>query len=256
MNRQLLQQALDALVEADVLRNDKQDVVARRKTIDALYAALTQQADATLTNEDTNPQPVQPASVNMPITPSEKMCEAINGGYGNLSTFDKERLIGKAQLLYASLLKLAQPASQKLAYICQGCGGLYWTEVSCDCNTKAAFDLVAVSNIAQPVQPAINLHKVHPEWESGPSLFKDWCSQWFGTDSDESYLAQAVLSLPTHAAQPVQPASVTDAETIPKGVLAAIRNAGLMLTVNQYGYQLHNLGRAVAYAAPTEGSQS
>jgi len=58
--------------------------------------------------------PEEPASVNMPITPSEKMCEAINGGYDNLSTFDKERLIGKAQLLYASLLKLAQPG------ICRG----------------------------------------------------------------------------------------------------------------------------------------
>lgn len=61
-------------------------------------------------------------------------------------------------------------------------------------------------NIAQPVQPAVNLDKVHPEWEFGQSPFKDWCSQWFGPDSDEAHLAKAVLCLPYHSAQPVQPA--------------------------------------------------
>lgn len=61
--------------------------------------------------------------------------------------------------------------------------------------------------IAQPVQTAFNLDKVHPEWKIGPSLFKDWCSRWFGPDSDESYLAKAVLNLPTAIAQPVLPAA-------------------------------------------------
>jgi len=55
------------------------------------------------------PPTAQPASVNMPITPSERMCEIINGGYDNLSVFDKRRLMSRAQLLYASLLKFAQP---------------------------------------------------------------------------------------------------------------------------------------------------
>lgn len=59
------------------------------------------------------------------------------------------------QVQIDAMLPFVQPkqsVSQKPAYICQGCGGIYWAEVNCDCNTKAAFDLVAVSNIAQPEQ--------------------------------------------------------------------------------------------------------
>ena len=52
----------------------------------------------------------------------------------------------------AAIAQPVQQATQNVAYICQGCDGIYWTKVDCDCNKKAAFDLVAVSNIAQPVQ--------------------------------------------------------------------------------------------------------
>lgn len=37
------------------------------------------------------------------------------------------------------------------------------------------------------------------EWTPGPNLFKDWCTQWFGPDADDSYLAKAVYALPPMA---------------------------------------------------------
>lgn len=37
------------------------------------------------------------------------------------------------------------------------------------------------------------------KWSPGANEFKDWCSQWFGPDSDDSYLAKAVFSLPPMA---------------------------------------------------------
>lgn len=36
-------------------------------------------------------------------------------------------------------------------------------------------------------------------WTPGPNEFKDWCSQWFGPDSDDSYLAKAVFNIPPMA---------------------------------------------------------
>ena len=36
-------------------------------------------------------------------------------------------------------------------------------------------------------------------WTPGPNLFKDWCSQYFGPDSDDDYLAKAVFNLPPMA---------------------------------------------------------
>lgn len=36
-------------------------------------------------------------------------------------------------------------------------------------------------------------------WTPGPNLFKDWCAQWFGPDSDDDYLAKAVFNLPPMA---------------------------------------------------------
>lgn len=36
-------------------------------------------------------------------------------------------------------------------------------------------------------------------WTPGPNLFKDWCAQWFGPDSDDEYLAKAVFNLPPMA---------------------------------------------------------
>lgn len=37
------------------------------------------------------------------------------------------------------------------------------------------------------------------QWTPGPNEFKDWCSQWFGPDSDDDYLARAVHDLPPMA---------------------------------------------------------
>ncbi len=34
-------------------------------------------------------------------------------------------------------------------------------------------------------------------WAPGPSLFKDWCSRWFGPDADDAYLLKAAQDLAT-----------------------------------------------------------
>lgn len=71
--------------------------------------------------------------------------------------------------------------------------------------------LYLAAGAAQPVSataPEVNTEGVYPKWVRGPSLFKDWCAEFFGPDSDEAYLAKAVLALPmmTHAApQPPVP---------------------------------------------------
>ena len=60
------------------------------------------------------------------------------------------------------------------------------------------------------------------KWTPGPNEFKDWCSQWFGPDSDDDYLAKAVFDLPPMAqrfryAPPLPvgaPQGVTDAEIL------------------------------------------
>ena len=36
-------------------------------------------------------------------------------------------------------------------------------------------------------------------WTFGPSEWKDWCSQYFGPDADDDYLAKAVFDLPVAA---------------------------------------------------------
>ena len=93
----------------------------------------------------------------------------MNGGFSDVckksvsrhggTHFDNIRFIGALAnawpIIRAAIAQPVESATQKLAYICQGCGGLYWAKVDCDCNTKAAFDLVAVSNIAQPVEPSL-----------------------------------------------------------------------------------------------------
>lgn len=51
------------------------------------------------------------------------------------------------------------------------------------------------------------------EWTPGPNEWKDWCTQYFGPDADDDYLAKAVFNLPPMAqrfaraalAQPAEP---------------------------------------------------
>lgn len=45
--------------------------------------------------------------------------------------------------------------------------------------------------LAAPVQPVA--------WTPGPNLFKDWCSQYFGPDVDDVYIAHAIFNLPPMA---------------------------------------------------------
>jgi hypothetical protein len=64
----------------------------------------------------------------------------------------------------------------------------------------------------QPAQPA----PVQPVvWTPGPNLFKDWCSQYFGPDADDAYIADAIFNLPSMAQRfattpPAQPAPVQE----------------------------------------------
>jgi hypothetical protein len=36
-------------------------------------------------------------------------------------------------------------------------------------------------------------------WTPGSNLFKDWCSQYFGPDADDAYIADAIFNLPPMA---------------------------------------------------------
>lgn len=47
-------------------------------------------------------------------------------------------------------------------------------------------------------------------WTPGPDEFKDWCANWFGPDSDESYLAKAVFNLPAMAQKFKNPTAQPD----------------------------------------------
>lgn len=49
----------------------------------------------------------------------------------------------------------------------------------------------APAAVAGPAEPLV--------WTPGPNEFKDWCAQWFGPDSDDNYLAEAVHALPPMA---------------------------------------------------------
>jgi hypothetical protein len=46
-----------------------------------------------------------------------------------------------------------------------------------------------------PADPGWRLVAIPTEWTFGPNLFKDWCGQWFGPDSDDDYLLRAVNAL-------------------------------------------------------------
>jgi hypothetical protein len=79
-------------------------------------------------------------------------------------------------------------------------GEKYWQGVTDGFYYSPQFEYRAIKQAQpEPVQPAVDVDKVHPEWEFGSAPFKDWCGKWFGSDSDETYLAKAVLSLPIKA---------------------------------------------------------
>lgn len=71
---------------------------------------------------------------------------------------------------------------------------------------------------AAPSQPAVpqgwKSVLIPTEWTIGPNLFKDWCSQWFGPDSDDEYLMHAAHALLGLAAAPAAPSQEPD---VPQG---------------------------------------
>lgn len=52
---------------------------------------------------------------------------------------------------------------------------------------------------ALAAQAPVQGNDVPWQWAPGPDDFKAWCSSYFGPDSDETYLAEAVFNLPTMA---------------------------------------------------------
>lgn len=63
-------------------------------------------------------------------------------------------------------------------------------------------------------------------WTYGPNEFKDWCSQYFGPDSDEEYLAKAAFDLPPMAQQFARPAAQPVGEAVPDLIVKAIQHYG------------------------------
>ncbi len=59
---------------------------------------------------------------------------------------------------------------------------------------------------AAPADGVVDTDGVFPNWKPGGSNFKHWCSQHFGPDADESYLAEAVLQLPRKQLLPMMAA--------------------------------------------------
>ncbi len=57
----------------------------------------------------------------------------------------------------------------------------------------------ALDAIAGPAPAAVAGPAEPLAWTPGPNEFKDWCAQWFGPDSDDNYLAEAVHALPPMA---------------------------------------------------------
>lgn len=77
---------------------------------------------------------------------------------------------------------------------------------------------VLAATPAAPSQPAVpqgwKSVLIPTEWTIGPNLFKDWCSQWFGPDSDDEYLMHAAHALLGLAAAPAAPSQEPD---VPQG---------------------------------------
>ncbi|CAB5514575.1 hypothetical protein LMG26857_03634 [Achromobacter anxifer] len=67
----------------------------------------------------------------------------------------------------------------------------------------AAIDTAMGLQAKQPALPGAG----PLEWTPGSNEFKDWCAQWFGPDSDDTYLAKAVHSLPPMAQRFERPAA-------------------------------------------------
>lgn len=65
--------------------------------------------------------------------------------------------------------------------------------------------------LAEASAPAVEQQPI--QWTYGPNVWKDWCTQYFGPDADDDYLAKAVFNLPTMAQKFAQPAAPQAADT-------------------------------------------
>jgi hypothetical protein len=83
--------------------------------------------------------------------------------------------------------KLALEALEIQAY---NSGDEKYTEAITAINQSLALDKMA-ENARQ-----LGLDYEPVAWTPGPNLFKDWCSQYFGPDADDAYLADAIFNLP------------------------------------------------------------
>lgn len=67
---------------------------------------------------------------------------------------------------------------------------------------NAIHDAFKDAAAAQPAQEPL-------QWTPGPNAWKDWCTQYFGPDADDAYLAEAVFNLPLMAQRFKTPAPTT-----------------------------------------------
>jgi hypothetical protein len=73
--------------------------------------------------------------------------------------------------------------------------------------TKIAFSKETANEWGTEVQPLYTTPPVAQPapvqesvaWTPGSNLFKDWCSQYFGPDADDAYIADAIFNLPPMA---------------------------------------------------------
>jgi hypothetical protein len=93
-------------------------------------------------------------------------------------------------------------------------------------DTKMAEAVRAAQEAVKPYEGSGDVLSEKPnraiEWTPGPNEWKDWCTQYFGPDADDDYLAKAVFNLPPMAqrfaraalAQPAEPVTAAACDVL------------------------------------------
>lgn len=80
----------------------------------------------------------------------------------------------------------------------------------------------------------------------GQDTFGAWRNAAVRAEGDAEEAINTLLIDEATTPQPAAKPAQAEPDTVPKGVLLAITNAGLTLVKTQHGYQLLNIGKAVA----------
>lgn len=104
----------------------------------------------------------------------------------------------------------------------------------------ALIDQVCIE-LDSPPAPVIASEQKPLKWTPGPNVWKDWCSQWFGPDSDDAYLAKAVFALPPMARvfkyQDASPPNTADIEQRVAEAIAKMLEADANTLASVCGYE-------------------